>query len=134
MIAVNSKLASYSSPLLASWFAHAIGAVTSFVIIILFNIWSGDRLAIFPKPGAPIWAYLGGIPGAISVVLAAVTVNSPLGLSGSIVLIMAGQVMFGIVSDAFGLFGLVKRSMTFNDGTALILMAIGCLITLFGRG
>lgn len=134
MIAVNSKLAAFSSPLLASWVAHGVGAVTSLVVLMLVSTLVGGKISLLPKSGTPFWAYLGGIPGAFTVILAAITVNSPLGLSGSIVLIMAGQVLFGLVSDAFGLFGLSKRSMNMNDAIALILMTAGCLMTLFGRG
>lgn len=134
MIAVNSELATFSSPLLASWVAHGVGAVTSFFVLLLISAWKRKKISLLPKSATPIWAYLGGIPGAFVVILAAITVNSPLGLSGSIVLIMAGQVLFGLISDTFGLFGLRKRSMNSNDGIALVLMVVGCLITMFGRG
>jgi transporter family-2 protein len=133
MIAVNSKLAAYSSPLLSSWLAHGIGAVTSFFVLLGVSAFVGEKISLFPKSTTPIWAYLGGIPGAFTVILAAITVNSPLGLSASIALIMAGQVLFGLVSDTFGLFGLRKRAMNINDVIALILMVIGCLITMFGK-
>ncbi|MGF1728510.1 DMT family transporter [Photobacterium kasasachensis] len=134
MIAINSELAAYSSPVLASWFAHGIGAITSLLVLITASLLAGKKLTILPKVGTPFWAYLGGIPGAFTVVLAAITVNSPLGLSGSLALIMAGQVLFGLVCDGFGLFGLTKRPFTLTDGITLGLMATGCLLTLFGRG
>jgi transporter family-2 protein len=134
MIAVNSELAAFSSPLLASWVAHGVGSVTSLFVLLLVSAWVGKKISLMPKSGTPIWAYLGGVPGSFTVILAAVTVNSPLGLSGSIVLIMAGQVLFGLISDTFGLFGLRKRSMNINDGIALVFMVTGCLITMFGRG
>jgi transporter family-2 protein len=134
MIALNSKMAFFSSPLLASWVAHGVGAVISLIVIMVVSAFLGEKISLLPKYGTPIWAYLGGIPGAFTVILAAITVNSPLGLSGSIALIMAGQVLFGLVSDTLGLFGLTKRSMSIHDGIALLLMVTGCLITLFGRG
>jgi len=134
MIAVNSKLAAFSSPLLASWVAHGVGAVTSFFVLLVVSALIGEKISLLPKSGTPIWAYFGGIPGAFTVILAAITVNSPLGLSASIALIMAGQVLFGLVSDTFGLFGLRKRSINTNDGIALVFMATGCLMTMFGRG
>jgi len=134
MIAVNSKLATFSSPLLASWVAHGVGAIVSLVVLMLASAFVKGKISSHSKSKTPIWAYLGGIPGAFTVILAAITVNSPLGLSGSIVLIMAGQVLFGFICDTLGLFGLDKRSMNLNDAIALILMAVGCLVTLFGRG
>jgi transporter family-2 protein len=134
MIVVNSELAAFSSPLLASWVAHGVGAVTSFFVLLVVSALIGKKISLLPNSGTPIWAYLGGIPGAFTVILAAITVNSPLGLSGSIVLIMAGQLLFGLVSDTFGLFGLRKRSMNINDGIALVFLITGCLIIMFGRG
>jgi len=134
MIAFNSQLAAYSSPLLASWFAHGLGAIVAFLIVIAPSVCSGNKFVFCSKLRSPIWAYLGGIPGAFTVFLAAITVNSPLGLSGSIAFIMAGQVLFGIVSDAFGLFGLMKRRIAYREVAALVLIIVGCLITLFGRG
>lgn len=133
MIVVNSELATFSSPLLASWVAHGVGAVASLFVLLVVSALIGKKTSLMPKPGTPIWAYLGGIPGSFTVILAAVTVNSPLGLSGSIVLIMAGQVLFGLISDTFGLFGLHKRSMKIDDGIALFLMTAGCLIIMFWR-
>jgi len=134
MISINSKLATFASPLLASWVAHGVGTVTSFFVLLLLNISVGRKTSLFPKSTVPIWAYLGGIPGAFTVILAAITVNSSLGLSASIALIMAGQVLFGLICDNWGLFGLQKRAMNRNDATALLFMVIGCLITIFGRG
>jgi transporter family-2 protein len=133
MIAINSELATFSSPLFASWIAHGVGAVTCFFALLVVNTFIGKKITFLPKSGTPMWAYLGGIPGAFTVILAAITVNSPLGLSGSIVLIMAGQVLFGLISDTFGLFGLPKKSININDGIALIFILTGCLIIMFAR-
>lgn len=133
MIAINSELASFSSPLLAAWFAHGIGSVTSFIILVAISSVVKRKKLVLMKDGTPIWAYLGGIPGAFTVILAAITVNSSLGLSGSVALIMAGQILFGLVSDTFGLFKLPKRSLNVNHAISLSLMIIGCLTLLFSR-
>lgn len=132
MIAINSYLATYSSPLLASWLAHGVGAVTSLILVVMVNLWHRTKLGLPIVAGVPFWAYLGGIPGALTVILAAVTVNSPLGLSGTIALIMAGQVLFGLFSDALGWFGLPKRAIKRGDGAVLFLIALGGVLILFG--
>ncbi|UTV30564.1 DMT family transporter [Photobacterium atrarenae] len=132
MIAINSYLATYSSPLLASWLAHGVGVVTSLILVVGANLWHRTRLGLTMVAGVPFWAYLGGIPGALTVILAAVTVNSPLGLSGTIALIMAGQVLFGLFSDALGWFGLPKRAIKRGDGAVLLLIALGGVLILFG--
>ncbi|MEJ2765286.1 DMT family transporter [Photobacterium sp. MCCC 1A19761] len=132
MIAINSYLATFSSPLLASWLAHGVGAITSLILVVMANLWHRTKLRLPIVTGVPFWAYLGGIPGAMTVILAAVTVNSPLGLSGTIALIMAGQVLFGLLSDAFGWFGLPKRAIKRGDAMVLALIALGGVLILFG--
>lgn len=85
MIQLNSQLASAGSPLLASWIAHGTGALTA----LLLWLFMGRRKAA-PSPGGPeqnkqpkrtlpLWAWLGGLPGAMTVILAAICVNSPWG-------------------------------------------------------
>ena len=131
MIAINSQLAGYSSPLLASWLAHGIGAAAAAMIMVmgLMAIWLGwtrlplgttaRKVSTVKRQYAPYWAYLAGIPGAFTVILAAVTVNSGLGLATTIGLIMAGQVVFSLLSDTLGWFGLEPKSFSVTDGLSL---------------
>ena len=81
----------------------------------------------------PLWCYLGGIPGAFTVLLAAITVNSPLSLSGSIVLMLAGQIVTGLIIDHFGLMGLTRRKVTSRDGLTLLLLFSGCILIIAGK-
>lgn len=41
-----------------------------------------------PRQAAPPWAWLGGLPGALTVVLAALCLNSPLGMAGTLALLL----------------------------------------------
>ncbi|MGD1824232.1 DUF606 domain-containing protein [Chromobacterium violaceum] len=126
MIHCNSRLAAYGNPLTASWLAHAIGTLAALLL------WKTQRRA---RPGIdrpPRWAYLGGVPGALVVALAAITVNSPLAMSGTLALGMAGQMLFGLLSDRFGLFGMPRRSLRLNDALALPLVLSGCAVLIFG--
>lgn len=41
----------------------------------------------------------GGIPGALTVLLAAIAVNSPLELAGTLGLMLTGQIVFGLIAD-----------------------------------
>ncbi|CAI1612977.1 Uncharacterized protein conserved in bacteria [Serratia proteamaculans] len=131
MISINSVLASYNSPLLASWVAHGIGAITAWLLLLLLNLRppksSPSSVAV------PRWAYFGGIPGALTVVLAAITVNSPLALSGSLALMLTGQVLFGMLSDSCGWFGVMKRRLNANDIIATLLILSGCALLIFLR-
>ncbi|WP_434633672.1 DMT family transporter [Chromobacterium sp. CV08] len=126
MIHCNSRLAAYGNPLTASWLAHAIGMLAALLL------WKALRQARPVSGRPPRWAYLGGVPGALTVALAAITVNSPLALSGTLALGMTGQVLFGLLSDRLGLFGMPRRPLRLNDALALPLVLSGCAILIFG--
>jgi len=80
------------------------------------------------KPSAPLWAYLGGISGAVTVMLTSFAVNSPIALSGTLALGLAGQVGFGLAADRWGLFGLPARRPGGRDFAALGLILAGSLL------
>ncbi|SUX55129.1 DMT family transporter [Chromobacterium vaccinii] len=126
MIHCNSRLAAYGNPLTASWLAHAIGMLAALLL------WKALRQTRPHAGRPPRWAYLGGVPGALTVALAAIAVNSPLALSGTLALGMVGQVLFGLLSDRFGLFGMPRRPLRLNDALALPLVLSGCAILIFG--
>jgi transporter family-2 protein len=134
MINYNSLLARYSTPVFASWAAHGLGAAAAFVLVVLCARLLGPRgEAAEPRERAPLWFYLGGIPGAFTVFLAAITVNGGLSLSGTIALMLVGQVLFGIVSDHFGLFRIPKRRIVAADFLAALLILVGSGLIIFGR-
>lgn len=84
------------------------------------------------KKGKMIW-YLGGIPGGFTVLLAAITVNSPLSLAGSIILMITGQIIFGLLVDAMGWFGVIKRKITVSDFLMCTLLITGCSLLIIGK-
>ncbi|KKD00273.1 DMT family transporter [Photobacterium halotolerans] len=129
MILLNSQLAAHSSPLLASWVAHGIGAAFAGFILFVCHLRS-KRTRPAPRP-VPKWAYLGGIPGAFTVILAAATVNSPLGLSGSVAFMLVGQTLFGMLSDLFGLMGSNKRKFSYQDLAVVCCILCGSMLIIF---
>ena len=131
MISINSVLASYNSPLLASWVAHGVGAITAWLLLLLLSRRAPGSSST--SAAVPRWAYFGGIPDALTVVLAAITVNSPLALSGSLALMLTGQVLFGMLSDSCGWFGVLKRRLSANDIIATLLILSGCALLIFLR-
>ncbi|MBS0350932.1 MAG: DMT family transporter [Proteobacteria bacterium] len=135
MIDYNSLMAKHSTPLFASWTAHGVGTITSLFFIVLFS-----KLILINKEeiqsksaDAPVWSYLGGIPGALTVVLAAVTVNTTLGLSGTLSLMLVGQIIFGMISDRMGLFGMQKRELTMIDFLVILCVLSGSCLIIFNR-
>ncbi len=132
MINYNSLLARHTSPLYASWVAHGLGALVALLLVVGYA-------RVVRRPGkagerakAPWWSYFGGVPGAFTVVLAAVTVNGGLALSGTIALTLAGQVVFGIVSDYFGLFGTPRRRIVAGDFLVACSVLTGSALIIFG--
>ncbi|WP_349918664.1 DMT family transporter [Aeromonas veronii] len=81
---------------------------------------------------APLWAWLGGLPGALTVVLAAFCLNSPLGMAGTLALLLLGQLLFGALCDALGWFGLPRRRPEGMDLFATFLVMAGALLIVLG--
>ena len=135
MIDRNSALARHSSPLFASWVAHGIGAIASLLFVMAWAIASrrvGGGLAASPARG-PLWAYFGGIPGAMTVLLAAITVNGPLGLAGTLALMLVGQMIFGMIADGLGWLGMARRTFTQRDLFAAALVIAGGAMIILSR-
>lgn len=134
---VNGEAGRYGGALFSSWLAHGVGTVVA--MLILAMLWRSQRreAAIARASAGPIppWAYLGGVFGAITVMLTSEAVNSPLALAGTLALGLAGQVTLSLAADFLGLLGLPRRKLDLRDAGAVILIAAGSLlIILFGLG
>ncbi len=126
MVLFNGQLAAHGTPLFSSWSAHGTGTIAALFLLALLR--PAQR---HPGIRPPIWAYLGGASGAVTVMLTSVTVNTGLALSGTLALGLAGQVVFGLIADRWGLFGLPRRRPTPRDFAALALICGGSLILIF---
>lgn len=131
MIMSNSYLSTFTSPLQASWLTHGIGSATAFLVWVIVDKRTTQAEKKYKK--IPIWCYFGGLPGAFTVLLAAITVNSPLSLSGSIVLMLTGQIVAGLLMDHVGSLGLTKRKITKRDGLTVLLLLLGSILIIIGR-
>lgn len=135
MVHFNGELGRYGTPVFASWAAHGTGTVAAAIWLGLS--WVATRVSPFASGSnarAPLWAYLGGVSGAITVMLTSITVNSPLALSGTLALSLAGQVSFGLAADRWGLFGMPRRDSDLRDYAALALIVAGSAIIIFSAG
>ncbi|WP_085044078.1 DMT family transporter [Ensifer aridi] len=129
----NSQLARYSSPLFASWTAHGIGAIASMALVLILSARGKTMAASVPHQRWPLWSYLGGVPGAFTVLLAAITVNSALGLAGTLALLLVGQMAFGVLADYFGLFRLQRRQPRLHETIGFALVLIGSIVVIVAR-
>lgn len=127
---INAEAGRYGGALYSSWLAHGTGTIAA--IIVLALIWFRNRPAVTAiRNKAPLWAYLGGISGAATVMLTSTTVNTPLALAGTLALGLAGQVAFSLAADQWGLFGLPRRRLTLRDAAAVALIVSGSLLIIF---
>ena len=128
MVWFNGTLAAYGSLYFASFVPHLTGSVVAIAVL----------LALRPAKASPVrapwWAYLGGVSGALTVMATSFTMNTALAISGTIALGLAGQMIFSLAADKWGLMGLPQRDPTLRDITALALILAGSLILIFFGG
>ncbi|MBB6439502.1 DMT family transporter [Streptomyces candidus] len=135
MTQFNGDLAHHTGPVYASWAAHGLGAVVALVLVALFvrPLRRTGRLAGGAVPGrAPLWFYFGGIAGAVVVMLSAISVNSVLELAGTVALMLTGQILFGVVSDRWGLLRTPRRPITRMDLTVAGCVLAGSVLIVVG--
>jgi bacterial/archaeal transporter family-2 protein len=135
MVLFNGAVAEATTPFFSSLAAHGIGGLAACLALVLAR-----RMRRMPPPAAdggpraPLWAYLAGISGAATVMLTSMAVNTPLALSGTIALGLAGQAAFALVADRVGLFGMMRRRIGWPDLAAFALVLAGSLLIVFAKG
>ena len=128
MIFLNGELARYTSPVWSSLIAHFVGIFGSWF---LWRSMSHSK-KLFPySSDAPMWSYFGGVCGAMIVVIANITVNSSIGLVGSLSLMILGQTAFAILFDFKGWFGMEKRNLYLSDFLQVSCILAGSLLIIF---
>jgi transporter family-2 protein len=65
------------------------------------------------------------------VVIANVTVNSQIGLSGTLALMLLGQTIFGLLVDSLGLFQMKKRALSLYDFFEVLTIMTGSAVLIF---
>lgn len=133
MITINSGLAAHSTPFVASWVVHGVGAVAAFFLLRV-NLLLMKRPAVAAGEGTskpPLWSYFGGAPGAFAVALSSIAVNSELALAGGLSLLLVGQILFGLISDLWGLFGTPKRQLNRFDLLAALCVVGGSALIIY---
>jgi bacterial/archaeal transporter family-2 protein len=74
--------------------------------------------------GAPWWAFIGGLLGAVYVTVAILTVRT-LGASSLTAVVITGQLVISVAIDRFGLFGIERQSIGAPRVLGLVLLVIG---------
>lgn len=133
MLLSNGMMAAHTTPIFASLTAHGVGSVVAVVLLLALRLRAPAARA-GERARAPLWAYLGGISGALTVVVSTVVVNSSLALTGTMALGLAGQVVLALLFDCFGALGMERRLPRRNDLMALAAIIAGTLLIIFARG
>ena len=129
MMFLNGSLARYSDPLWASFVTHFVGTLGALGLVMMIRT---ENKALSTK--APGWSYAGGILGALTVVIANITFNSKLGVSGSFVLMLLGQTVFSVLIDQLGWFGMKKRKVHLLECIQIILIITGSsILVVYGK-
>jgi len=134
MVTINSGLAAMTTPFTASWVVHGVGGVVAFLLLVANGAVARRAGRIPAKGKAPLWSYIGGAPGAFAVALSSIAVNSELALAGGLSLLLVGQILFGLISDQFGLFGTPQRRLNRFDRLATICVIGGSALLIFAKG
>lgn len=129
MLWFNGTLAVTGSLLFSSWVPHATGSILAIAVLLYLRPQKAK-----PTSKIPWWAYLGGISGAATVMLTSATMATSLAISGTIALGLAGQMIFSLIADKWGMMGLPQRNPTRRDMLALILIMSGSVILVFLGG
>lgn len=129
MVLFNGQWAIDGTALFSSWMAHGTGTLAALVFLAFLG---RSRAASPEKP--PRWAYLGGLSGALTVMLTSTAVNSPLALSGTLALGLVGQAGYSLLADRFGWFGLPRRAISLQQLAAFGMVVAGGLLLILAKG
>ncbi len=126
MVLCNAEVTRHSNAVLGSLAPHATGTVAAALLLALIA-WGGTS-----GGSAPAWAYLGGLSGAVTVMLSSLAANTALALSGTLALGLVGQAAFGLAADHWGFLGMPRRQPTLRGLLSLALILGGSAILIFG--
>lgn len=132
MILLNGELAKLLNPISASTVVHATGTMAGAILLWIFPRLRRRSSRTSPSPKLKIsWHYLAGIPGAITVIFASITINSSLGVAGTVGVMLLGQILFALAVDIFGWFGFPKRPPNLYGYLELLCVLSGCYLLIF---
>ncbi len=120
---VNAKLGSYlKAPLVAAFVNFLVGGMVLLVVVLGTKIPSNLMQSV---KEAPFHAWIGGLIGAIYVT-SVIFLIPRLGAALSFGIIVAGQLLFSMVIDHFGLFGIPVQPVNWGRvfGVGLILTGV----------
>lgn len=118
---VNSRLGKSVGSLQAASVSFLVGTAA---LLFITTFYKGGLGGIGKISGAPWWALVGGLFGAVYVTVAILTVQT-LGASGLTAVVIGGQLAMSVIIDRFGLLGLHRQAIGASRILGLLLLAVG---------
>ena len=120
---INTRLSHFvGGPVRASLVSFVVGAIALLVVVLLFYRSGGVHAR-----SAPWWAWVGGGLGAFYVT-ATVVVPSRIGAAPFFGLLVAAQLVMGVLIDRFGLIGFPERGLSPGRIAGVVLLVAGALL------
>jgi len=111
------------SPFRASFVTTVVGCIT-LGIVCLIPFLNKPYLKDRDTSSTPWWIFLGGIIGSIFA-CANVILSQRLGVGMTIIVILVGSTIGGLIIDQFGLFGVAKHPITTRKVVGVLIMIVG---------
>lgn len=105
-------------------FATGTMALLAFALAIRPGWPKGSSLS-----GAPWWIWLGGVVGALYMILT-ITFSNRLGAAGWLGVVVTGQILTSVVLDHYGLVGFVEHPVTPWRAVGVVLLLAGAALVL----
>ncbi|MBA9088437.1 transporter family-2 protein [Fontibacillus solani] len=123
--ALYGKLGERVGELEANFYNFFMGAIISLIFLIFFGKGKISALSQFPK-----WNLIGGVLGVTYLVV--IVIGIPLvGVGIAMITVVIGQMFASILIDHFGWFGIDKKEIGRKRISALILMIMALVFTMF---
>lgn len=111
----------------SAFYAAGFSAALSALLLVLAGFVAMGSPRTGDLAALPLWAWAGGVCGLVT--LAGITFAAPrLGAGGTVALVVTGQVIFSLLLDHFGLFGLAPQAVTLQRVLAAALLLSGAVL------
>jgi bacterial/archaeal transporter family-2 protein len=118
---INSRLGRSVGSVQAASFSFLVGTIALLLIAAFANGGLGNYSKV---TGAPWWALIGGLLGAVYVTVAILTVRT-LGASSLTAAVITGQLVISVAIDRFGLLGIARQPIGAQRILGLVLLVAG---------
>lgn len=125
---VNAQLrAVVGNPALAALISFLVGTFVLFIYVLLFN--DNQPKVLDSLRGMSMYKWSGGVIGAMYVT-GIIVVAPRIGATNTAALIVAGQILFALFLDHFGLLGFVQHSINYMRVAGALLLIAGVFLIL----